>query len=452
MTSRRPTPRRGPAVHPGGRGGAAVAWPAVTFDLARIRSQFPALALHDHGQPRVYLDNPAGTQVPQQVIDRMVDCLVRTNANMGGQFRTTIDATELVHQAHLALADFYHANNEREIVFGPNMTSLTFQMTRSLGTLFQPGDEMIITAMEHDGNNTPWRLMAAERGMVVKTLPFDPHTYEFDLAQLDALITERTKFAALNMASNLLGTINPIQQMCARLKAAGALTYVDAVQYAPHGPVDVQALGCDFLVSSAYKWYGPHQGVLWGREELLQTLPVWKLEAAGNDSPNRWETGTQSHEGQAGCIGAIEYLQWVGQEFGADFRAQAPDGCNERTADLHAAMRAMATYEESLSERLITGLRAIDGVEVRGITNLERLAHRVPTVSFTRPGLDNAAMAAHLAAHNVYVWNGHNYALPVVDFLGIREHGAVRVGPTHYNTLDEVDTLLTLVADFVAGR
>ncbi|MCB0956989.1 MAG: aminotransferase class V-fold PLP-dependent enzyme, partial [Ilumatobacter sp.] len=289
-------------------------------------------------------------------------------------------------------------------------------------------------------------------GMVVKTLPFDPHTYEFDLAQLDALITERTRFAALNMASNLLGTINPIQQMCARLREAGAITYVDAVQYAPHGPIDVQALGCDFLVSSAYKWYGPHQGVLWGREELLQTLPVWKLEAAGNDSPNRWETGTQSHEGQAGCIGAVEYLQWVGQEFGAEFRSAAPAGCTERTADLHSAMRAMAAYEESLSERLITGLRAIDGVEIRGITNLERLAHRVPTVSFTRPGMDNTAVARHLADHNVYVWSGHNYALPVVDALGIREQGVVRVGPTHYNTLDEVDTLLALVADVAAAH
>lgn len=424
----------------------------MTLDLARIRAQFPALSLEDGGRPRVYLDNPAGTQVPQQVIDRMVNCLVRTNANMGGHFRTTLDATELVHQAHVAMADLYHANSEREIVFGPNMTSLTFQMTRSLGTRFQPGDEMIVTAMEHDGNNTPWRLMAAERGMVVKTLPFDPHTYEFDLAQLDALITERTRFAALNMASNLLGTINPIQQMCARLREAGAITYVDAVQYAPHGPIDVQALGCDFLVSSAYKWYGPHQGVLWGREELLQTLPVWKLEAAGNDSPNRWETGTQSHEGQAGCIGAVEYLQWVGQEFGAEFRSAAPAGCTERTADLHSAMRAMAAYEESLSERLITGLRAIDGVEIRGITNLERLAHRVPTVSFTRPGMDNTAVARHLADHNVYVWSGHNYALPVVDALGIREQGVVRVGPTHYNTLDEVDTLLALVADVAAAH
>lgn len=424
----------------------------MTLDLARIRAQFPALSLEDGGRPRVYLDNPAGTQVPQQVIDRMVNCLVRTNANMGGHFRTTLDATELVHQAHVAMADLYHANSEREIVFGPNMTSLTFQMTRSLGTRFQPGDEMIVTAMEHDGNNTPWRLMAAERGMVVKTLPFDPRTYEFDLAQLDALITERTRFAALNMASNLLGTINPIQQMCARLREAGAITYVDAVQYAPHGPIDVQALGCDFLVSSAYKWYGPHQGVLWGREELLQTLPVWKLEAAGNDSPNRWETGTQSHEGQAGCIGAVEYLQWVGQEFGAEFRSAAPAGCTERTADLHSAMRAMAAYEESLSERLITGLRAIDGVEIRGITNLERLAHRVPTVSFTRPGMDNTAVARHLADHNVYVWSGHNYALPVVDALGIREQGVVRVGPTHYNTLDEVDTLLALVADVAAAH
>ncbi|MCB0983549.1 MAG: aminotransferase class V-fold PLP-dependent enzyme, partial [Ilumatobacter sp.] len=249
----------------------------MSLDLATIRAQFPALALRHDARPRVYLDNPAGTQVPTVVLDRMRTTMVEHNANMHGHFRTSDEATELVHQAHLAMADFYHASSEREIVFGPNMTTLTFQMTRVLGPRFQEGDEIITTHMEHDGNNTPWRRMAAERGLVVKTLPFDRDTYEFDLAELDGLITDRTRFAAVNYASNLLGTINPIPEMCRRLRDAGVITYVDAVQYAPHGPIDVQALGCDFLVSSAYKWYGPHQGVLWGREELLQSFDAYKL-------------------------------------------------------------------------------------------------------------------------------------------------------------------------------
>ncbi len=208
----------------------------------------------------MYLDNPAGTQVPEVVLDRMRAALVEFNANMHGNFRTSDVATETVHQAHVAMADMYHAASPDEIVFGPNMTTLTFQMARVLGPLFTEGDEMITTHMEHDGNNTPWRTMAAERGMVVKTVPWNRETNEFDLDALDELITPRTRFASLNVASNILGTINPVKEMVARLKAVGAITYLDAVQYAPHGPIDVQDLGCDFLVSSSYKWYGAAPG------------------------------------------------------------------------------------------------------------------------------------------------------------------------------------------------
>lgn len=423
----------------------------MTFDLDTIRAQFPALALlHDGTRQRVYFDNPAGTQVPQRVLDRMRTAMVECNANMHGEFHTSRVATELVDEAHRAMADFYNAASEREVVFGPNMTTLTFMMTRVLGPRFREGDEIITTRMEHDGNQTPWLTMAAERGLVVKTLPFDRTTYEFDLDQLDALISERTRFAALNFSSNILGTINPIKDMCSRLRAAGALTYVDAVQYAPHGPIDVQDLGCDFLVASAYKFYGPHQGILWGCEALLEELPAYKLRVADNALPGKWETGTQSLEGQAGTIGALEYLQWLGTTMGAGHTPTRP-GLRPRTRELHAALSAMAHYEHSLSDRLIAGLQRLDGVEVRGITDPAARARRVPTVSMTRPGLDPAELARFLDQHGVYVWNGHSYALPVIEWLGLQQlGGVVRLGPTHYNTVDEVDTVLQLIGDFLA--
>lgn len=425
----------------------------MSLDLAAIRQQFPALSLpHTDGRPRVYLDNPAGTQVPQHTIDAMYHALVHCNANMGGEFATSREATELSHQAHVAMADFYNAASDREIVFAANMTTITFTMARVLAPRFEAGDEMIITAMEHEGNNTPWRIMAAERGMVVKTLGFDRDTYEIDLDELHSLITPRTKFAALNYASNLLGTINPVAEMVRHLKAVDALTYIDAVQFAPHGAIDVQALGCDFLVASAYKFYGPHQGILYGREELLQGTRAYHLRTVPDLTPNKWETGTQSLAGQSGTIGALEYIAWVGREMGAEHRPTAP-GLRDRTRDLHAAMNAMVAYEEGLSERLITGLQQIPGVRIHGVTDRAAFSRRVPTVSITAEGMHPAEMAAFLATHGVNVWDGHSYALPVVEWLGIADQGGVvRIGPTHYNTLDEVDTAVGLVAEFLGRR
>jgi cysteine desulfurase family protein (TIGR01976 family) len=421
----------------------------MTFDLDRIRAHFPALALLHDGTPRVYLDNPAGTQVPHEVLDAMQATMVGHNANMHGNFRTSREATALAHEAHVAMADMYHAASPDEIVYGPNMTTLTFMMARLLGPQFQPGDELITTHMEHDGNNTPWRTMAAERGMVVKTLPFHRDTYEFDLDELASLITPRTRFAALNYASNILGTINPIGQMVSMLRDVGAITYVDAVQYAPHGPIDVQALGCDFLVSSAYKYYGPHLGVLYGRREMLDQLQAYKLRVVPDVSPNKFETGCQSLEGQAGVLGALDYLQWLGTGMGADHLVgleQLP----ARTAAIHAAMKAMAQYEHALSGRLIEGLQAIDGVRVHGITDPASFARRVPTVSFSRAGTDPAQVANFLDERGVYVWNGHSYALPVIEWLGLADvGGVVRIGPTHYNTLAEVDIVVELVREFV---
>lgn len=428
----------------------------MTYDLTAVRAQFPALALPHHdgpdgSAPRIYVDNPAGTQVPEIVLDRMRSALVDVRANTHGLFPTSEAATRLSEQAHAAMADFHHARSEREIVFGPNMTTLTFMFARLLGPRFEAGDEIIVTHMEHDGNNTPWRRMAADHGLVVRTLPFDRDTYEFDLAELDALITDRTRFAALNFASNLLGTINPIAAMCRRLRDAGAITYVDAVQYAPHGPIDVQALGCHFLVSSAYKWYGPHQAVLWGEEDLLASLRAYHLEVVADTTPDKFESGTQSLEGQAGVLGAVEYLEHLGRTVSDVHPDPAHDpALPERTRLVHAALRSMADHEVSLSERLIDGLESIDGVRIHGITDRSAFDRRVPTVSFTRPGLDPADCAAWLGRHGAYVWHGHSYALPVVRHLGLEHQGGVvRIGPTHYNTLDEIDTVVDLVGRYV---
>lgn len=421
------------------------------FDVNVIREQFPALARTDDGKPRVYLDNPAGTQVPRMVVDRMVEALTAYNANMNGNFATSRTATDTVLQAHLAMADFYNASGAEEIVFGPNMTTLTFMMARVLAPLISEGDEIISTHMEHEGNNTPWRTMARERGATVKTLPFDRSTYEFNIDDLDALITDRTKFAAINYSSNLLGTINDVKEMCRRLKARGVITYVDAVQYAPHGAIDVKDLDCDFLVSSPYKYYGPHQGVLYGRRELLERLTAYKLRNVADKSPGKWETGCQSLEGQAGVIGALEYIQWVNDQ---SRRAHEPASATlrERTRRIHGGLAAMAAYEHMLSDRLIDGLLRIPGIEIRGITNPERRAHRAPTVSFTHERIQPSDLAKYLDANGVYVWDGHSYAVPVVEWLGLENRGGVvRIGPTHYNTVDEIEIVLSLIDDFVSS-
>lgn len=425
----------------------------MSYDLEQIRHNFPALSLRQGDLPRTYVDNPAGTQVPRQVLEAMNAALVEFNANMGGLFPTSQRATESNAEAHRVMADFYNARSAEEITFGPNMTTLTFQISRVLGPLFREGDEIITTHMEHEGNNTPWRRMAAEHGLVVKTLPWSRDTYEFDLDDLRALIGPRTRFAALNYASNILGTINPIREMVALLKSAGAITYVDAVQYAPHGIVDVQKLDCDFLVSSAYKFYGPHQAVLYGRREITEKIDAYKLRVVADRIPDKFETGCQSLEGQAGTMGAVEYVRWLGRTARADLvETEKNSGTRERVAEIRAGMTAMVDYEKNLSERLIGGLLSIPGVVIHGITDPAAFDRRVPTVSITHPRMNTADAASYLAANGVYTWNGHSYALPVIEFLGLHDKGGVlRIGPTHYNTLDEIDRVVDLVGAHVAS-
>lgn len=400
------------------------------FPIDHVRRQFPALALTDAGRPRIYFDNPAGTQVPQPVIDRTVETLIRKNANLGGYFPTTVQAGELVEEAHRALADFYNAASPREIVFGQNMTTLTLHMSRCLARGWQAGDEIVLSRMDHDANVAPWLLIAQDKGLTVRWMDFDPDTYEFPDDALSKVLGARTRLVALGYASNCTGTINDVKRFSAEARAAGALTYVDAVQLAPHAAIDVQDLGCDVLVSSAYKWFGPHQGILWGREDVLSRTFAYKLRPSGDDLPHRFETGTLSHEGMAGCLGAIDYLESFGE--GATRRQR-----------IRVAFDRFLDWERRLCLRLIGGLKAVRGLTIRGITSANAVHRRVPTVSFTLDGHHPADVAKAMAADNIFVWSGHNYAVEPVARMGLMESGGVlRVGLAHYNTEAEVDSLL----------
>jgi len=413
----------------------------MQFNINKVREQFPALAIEDEGRSRIYFDNPAGTQVPQLVIDRTVDCFTRANANLGGHFATSKLADAIADEAHAAMADFLNAPSPDEIVFGQNMTTLTLHLSRSIARELEPGDEIVVTRMDHDANVAPWLLVARDRGCEIRWIDFDPETYEYDLSTLDAVLTDRTKVVAVSYASNLLGTINDVRAIAARAKSVDALVFVDAVQFAPHGLVDVRSLGCDFLVCSAYKFFGPHQGILWGRREILERLEPYKVRPAGNDLPHRFETGTLSHEGMAGTTGAVDYLAWIGDSMGDP--SDARDGESSRRRALRVGMGILAEYEITLARRLIEGLETIPGVTVRGITDPEAGSRRVPTVAFTHETLAPSEIAAALARENIFVWDGHNYAVEVVRRLDLQDRGGVvRVGFAHYNTVEEVDALL----------
>jgi cysteine desulfurase family protein (TIGR01976 family) len=400
------------------------------YDIVAVRRQFPALSITDTGRPRVYFDNPAGTQVPQVVIDRTVATLRDKNANLGGYFVTTRQAGDLVQAAHEAMADFYNAASAEEIVFGQNMTTLTLHFSRCLARRFSPGDEIVLSRMDHEGNVSPWLLMAEDRGLVVKWMDFNTDNYEFPADALTKVLSPRTKLLAMGMASNCTGTVNDVTHFAREAKAAGALVYLDAVQYAPHERLDVQALGADVVVSSAYKWFGPHMGILWARRDLLAETFAYKVRAVGEALPDKFETGTLSHEGMAGCLGAVEYLELLGS--GATRR--------ERLA---SAWAAVAGYERALTLQLIDGIRPFKGLTVRGVTSANAMHRRVPTVSFTVDGVEPVKLAKHFAAENIFVWSGHNYALEPIKAMGLADKGGVlRVGLAHYNTAEEVDSFV----------
>ncbi len=414
----------------------------MPLNISQIRTQFPALSILDNGQSRIYLDNPAGTQVSKRVIDRMTQYLVKCNANDGGKFTTSVESDTLLSAAHQAVAALLNAPSPAEIVFGANMTTLTYNISRCLAHWFEPGDEILLTRMDHDANVCPWLQMASERDLKVKWLNFSPETYCYDMEALPELLSDRTKLVAVNCASNVLGTINDVKKITDLAHSVGALVYVDAVHYVPHAPTDVQAIGCDFLVCSAYKFCGPHQGVLWGKGELLEKLQAYNVRPVSQIVPTKFETGTQNHEGQVGTLGAIEHLLWIGKTMACEYHQQYSQ-YSESVKYIHAAMAAIQDYEQRLSWHLVSGLQAIPGVTVHGITEAGQMHQRVPTVCFTRKGFQPGEISASLAKKNIFVWDGDFYAIEVVKGLGVDESGGlVRVGAVHYSTLDEIDKLL----------
>ncbi len=400
------------------------------FDIEAVRAGFPALARPD---APIFLDNPAGTQIAGRAIDRMVNAMVETNANLGGAFATSIAAGALVDEAHAAMTDFLGAGSRQEIVFGQNMTTLTFAVSRAIGRTLKAGDAIVLTRMDHDANVAPWLMLAEDLGLEVRWIDFDPESFEFDLSRLGEVLTPGVKLVATGYASNVTGTIHDVAAIARAAKAVGALTFVDAVQFAPHGLIDVQAIGCDLLVCSAYKFYGPHQGILWGRHDLLEALDAYKVRPAPSAPPGKFESGTTSREALAGVLGAVEHFESLG--VGATRR--------ERIASGIAAAEA---YERALTERLIDGLEALPGVRIIGLTARQAMARRVPTVSFVADGRAPAGIAKAMAEANISLWSGHNYGIEPIARLGLADKGGVvRIGLGHYNTAAEVDRLIEVL-------
>ncbi len=420
----------------------------MTLDLNAIRQQFPSL-----DRPAVFFDNPGGTQIAKPSLDRITRYLLECNANHEGLFETSRKSDEVLHKAHAAMADFLNASRPEEIIFGNNMTTLSLHISRSLARTLNPGDEIVVTRMDHDANISPWMLIAEDRGCNLTWVDFDVEDGTLKLDEFARAMERKPKIAAFGYASNALGTINPVRKLTKMAKEAGALVYIDAVQYAPHGPIDVQDIGCDFLVCSSYKFFGPHAGALYGRYDLLDELKAYKVRPATNELPGKFETGTQNHEGIAGVLGALEYFEWLGMQFGGkQAEAWQEAGFSGRRLVFKQAMSAVRAYEFELSRALIEAIQSVPGTHIHGLTDMKRLDERVPTVSFTLEGRHPAEVAGKLGDAGFYVWDGHYYALAVVERLGLLDSGGmVRVGAAHYNTLDEVSRFRDALAKIAAG-
>ncbi len=413
----------------------------TTFDVDALRRQFPALAIEDGGRPVALFDGPGGTQVPESVIAAIGAYYRNANANHDGPFLTSRRSDALAHEAHQAMADMLGAASPDEIKFGANMTTLTFHISRSIGAMMAPGDEIVVTILDHEGNVGPWKAIAADRGLVIRTVDIRTSDVTLDLATLDAVLGPRTRLVAVGWASNAVGTTNPVAEIVRRAHAVGAWTYVDAVHAAPHLPIDVQAVGTDFLACSTYKFFGPHAGVLYGRADILAALPAYKLVPA----TDRFETGTGNFEGLAGVTAAVEYLAAIGVAYGG-----ADPGAT-RGDRVHAGMRAIRSYEMELFTHLVDGLEAIPGLELYGITDRERFGDRTPTAALRIAGIAPRDVAEALGAEGIAVWDGDFYATGLIERLGLADlGGVVRIGLTHYNTAGEVDRLVEALGRIAA--
>ena len=408
------------------------------IDVAWVRSQFPSLAQTVNGQPAVFLDGPGGTQVPQRVIDAITDYLSRDNANTGGAYATSHHTDARIAGARAAMADFLGCDAD-EIVLGPNMTSLTFAMSRSLGRELGPGDEIVLTHLDHDANVSPWKALE-ERGVAIRMVDIHEEDCTLDMDDLARKITDKTKLVAVGYASNAVGTINDVKEVVRLAHQHGALAYIDAVHYAPHGQIDVRALDCDFLVCSTYKFFGPHMGVLYGKREHLQRLQPYRVRANTNAIPNRWEWGTLNHECIAGIAACVEYLADLG-------RHSNPSVSGRRDAVL-AAFEAIHKHERGMMEALIRGLLRIPGLRLYGITDPKRFDHRCPTLAIRVQGHTPLQLATKLGERGFFTWDGNYYALNLTERLDVEKDGGfLRIGLAHYNTMEEVERLLAALRE-----
>ena len=414
---------------------------AISFDVQAARSQFPALARPIDGRQCVYFDGAAGSQVPGRVIQAIGDYLATINANHGGVFATSRASDAMLDEAHWAAADFLGCGDPGTTIFGANMTTLTLALSRSIGRTWHEGDRVIVTQLDHDANVSPWVLAARDAGASVEHVRVRPDDCTLDLDHLRQLLSRPARLVAVGAASNAVGTINPVRQIADWAHAAGAELFVDAVHYAPHRLIDLAGWDCDYLVCSAYKFFGPHLGLLWGRREHLERLSAYKLRPAPDELPERWMTGTQSHEAIAGALAAIEYL--------ADLSGSAaPIGPgSSRRERLAASMAAIEAYETHLVRGLLEGLARLPHVRVWGIQAADRLHQRVPTVSVRHDRLTAREVAEYLAEHGIFAWHGNFYALPLTEALGLEPDGLLRISLLHYNTVEEVERLLAALEE-----
>ncbi|MEL7642772.1 MAG: cysteine desulfurase-like protein [bacterium] len=414
------------------------------LDLTTIRSHFPALAADT-----IFLDNPGGTQVCQQSIDRLTEYYLERNANHGGAYPTSASSDASVDEARAAMADFLHAASPNEIVFGMNMTTLTYTISRALARTFQPGDTIVVTKLDHDANISPWLQAAEDRGCKVRWVNFDRQTGMLDLDDFQAAMQEKPRLVAFGYASNALGTINPAKKLVKIAHAAGALVYIDAVQYAPHGPIDVQDLDCDFLVCSAYKFFGPHLGILYGKYDLMDSLTAYRVRPAPSTPPGKFETGTGSFEAMNGVLGTLEYFEWLGKSFGSEHIEMLSGKYSGRALTYKKAMHALRAYEHEINSRFLQIFDSIPNVTLYGPWQVE---DRVATFSFQVAGKPSRQAAEEFGKAGINLWDGNFYALAVTQHLGVEETGGlVRVGAVHYNTFDEIEKFAEVLKSIAAS-
>src|SRR5271165_7001316 len=414
---------------------------AAPLDIAWVRAQFPSLQLHVNGQAAAFLDGPAGTQVPTQVMHAIQTYLMNSLANTGGAFVTSRRTDETIANSRQAMADFFHCERE-EVVFGQNMTTITFAISRAIGRELKPGDEILLTTLDHDANFSPWKALE-EKGTVIRQVDIREADCTLDLEDLKRKLNEKTKLVAVGYASNAVGTFNPVAEITRLAHDAGAMIYIDAVHYAPHGLIDVKALDCDFLVCSPYKFFGPHMGTLYGKREHLQSFRPYKVRPCTDQIPDRWESGTQIHELIAGIGAAVEYLTELGRR--CDSQAKT------RREALAAAYHSTVAHETGLIWRLIDGLKTIPGCRIYGITDPRRSTERCATLSLRLGNHHPTAIATFLGERGIFTWDGNYYALNLSERLGVESQGGMlRIGLVHYNTADEVDRLLAALREFAS--